>query len=182
METFSLLPSDPGLCQADQKLTNTPPKPHLSSPLPLGPCLPCSASDESSERKPQVQSLEQYILKGLLSLPLITKVRRHTQPPNPDTIADAKNYLLTGAWYSCPLRGSARTWPKQIQMFAANHWTEHRTPMEDLGRKTKGTKGACNPIGRTTISTNQTPPPRALRDYTIPQRVHMEDRRLQLHM
>jgi hypothetical protein len=28
--------------------------------------------------------------------------------PNPDAIADAKKRLLTGAWYGCPLRGSAR--------------------------------------------------------------------------
>ena len=26
-----------------------------------------------------------------------------------DTIADVKNYLLTGAWYSCLLKGSAST-------------------------------------------------------------------------
>ena len=31
----------------------------------------------------------------------------HMQTPNPDTIVDAKKCLLTGAWYSCPLRGSA---------------------------------------------------------------------------
>jgi hypothetical protein len=33
----------------------------------------------------------------------------HMQTPNPDTIADAKKHLLTGAWYSCPLRGYAST-------------------------------------------------------------------------
>ena len=27
----------------------------------------------------------------------------------PDTIANANNHLLIGTWYSCPLRGSART-------------------------------------------------------------------------
>ena len=31
----------------------------------------------------------------------------HKQPPNPDTLADANKSLLTGAWYSCLLRGSA---------------------------------------------------------------------------
>jgi len=30
------------------------------------------------------------------------------QPPNPDNIADAKKCMLTGACYSCLLRGSAR--------------------------------------------------------------------------
>jgi hypothetical protein len=33
----------------------------------------------------------------------------HMQTPNPDAIADAKKCLQTGAWYSCPLRGSAST-------------------------------------------------------------------------
>jgi hypothetical protein len=32
----------------------------------------------------------------------------HIQPPNPDTFVDARKCLLTGAWYSCFLRGSAR--------------------------------------------------------------------------
>jgi hypothetical protein len=31
-------------------------------------------------------------------------------PPSPThTIADAKKYLLTGAWYGCSLRGSTST-------------------------------------------------------------------------
>jgi hypothetical protein len=30
----------------------------------------------------------------------------HMQPPNPDTIADAKKCLLTGASYNCLLRGT----------------------------------------------------------------------------
>jgi hypothetical protein len=37
----------------------------------------------------------------------------HKHPPKPDTILDANNSLLTGAWYSCLLRGSASAW--QIQ-------------------------------------------------------------------
>jgi hypothetical protein len=32
----------------------------------------------------------------------------HIQSPSSDTIADAKKYLLTGACYSCLLRGSPR--------------------------------------------------------------------------
>ena len=31
----------------------------------------------------------------------------HIQLPNPDTIMDVNKCLLTGAWYSCLLRGSA---------------------------------------------------------------------------
>jgi hypothetical protein len=32
----------------------------------------------------------------------------HLQIPNPDIIADAETCLLTGAWYGCSVRGSAR--------------------------------------------------------------------------
>ena len=34
---------------------------------------------------------------------------KHPQIPTPYTIADAKMCLQTGAWYGCPLRGSAST-------------------------------------------------------------------------
>jgi hypothetical protein len=42
-------------------------------------------------------------------------------------------------------------------MLAANHWTEHRVPNRGVREETEGVKGDCNPIGRTTISINQTP-------------------------
>jgi hypothetical protein len=32
----------------------------------------------------------------------------HIQSPSPDTIVDAKKYMLTGAGYSCLLKGFAR--------------------------------------------------------------------------
>ena len=48
----------------------------------------------------------------------------HLQTLNPDTIGDAKKCLLPGAWYGCPLRGSFSTWPIQMQILTANHWTE----------------------------------------------------------
>jgi hypothetical protein len=76
------------------------------------------------------------------------------QKPNPDTIADAKKRLLTGAWYSCPLRGSARTWLLQMCMFIANHHTEHGEPNGRIKGRTEGGEGDCNPIGKTTISTH----------------------------
>jgi hypothetical protein len=38
---------------------------------------------------------------------------------------------------------------------AANHWTEHRVPNGGVRERTEGAEGVCNPIGRTTISTNQ---------------------------
>lgn len=76
--------------------------------------------------------------------------RSHLQTPNPDTTADAKKRLLTGAWYSSSLRGSASTWPIQIEMLIANPRTEPGTPVEELGKGLKGLKGMDgNPIGGT---------------------------------
>jgi len=46
-----------------------------------------------------------------------------------------------------------------MRMLAANHWTEHRYPSGRVRERTEGAEGVCNPIGRTTISTNQTPLP-----------------------
>jgi hypothetical protein len=42
-------------------------------------------------------------------------------------------------------------------MLVANHWTEHRVLIEGIRKRTKEAEGVCNLIGRTTISTNQTP-------------------------
>jgi len=44
-----------------------------------------------------------------------------------------------------------------MRMLAANHWTEHRDVNGRVRKRTKGAKGVCNPTGRKTISTNQTP-------------------------
>jgi hypothetical protein len=49
-------------------------------------------------------------------------------------------------------------------MLVANHWTEHRDTNGGVGGRAEEAEGVCNPIGRVTILTNQTPPPRALRD------------------
>jgi hypothetical protein len=59
------------------------------------------------------------------------------------------------SWYGCPLRSSASTWLRLMQILTANHWTEPRDPSGRV-RETEGAEGDCNPIGRTTISTNQT--------------------------
>jgi hypothetical protein len=40
---------------------------------------------------------------------------------------------------------------------AANHWTECRIPNRGVRERPEGVEGDCNPIGRTTISTNQNP-------------------------
>jgi hypothetical protein len=39
------------------------------------------------------------------------------------------------------------------------YWMDHRAPNEGARENTKGAKGVCNPIGGTTIWTNQLPPP-----------------------
>jgi hypothetical protein len=80
----------------------------------------------------------------------------YLQTPNPDTIAHAKKCLLRGTWYCCVLRGSASAWPIQIWMLIVNHWTSvHGDPNGVVRGRTEGTEWVCNPIWRTTISTNQ---------------------------
>jgi hypothetical protein len=44
-----------------------------------------------------------------------------------------------------------------MQMLAAKHWTEHGDPNGRVRGRTEGAEGVCNTIGRTTVSTNQTP-------------------------
>jgi hypothetical protein len=79
----------------------------------------------------------------------------HIQPPNPDTIAYASKILLTGPWYSSLLWGYASTWQIQKWMLTVTYWMEHRAPIEGARESTQGAKGVCNPIGATTIWTNQ---------------------------
>jgi hypothetical protein len=40
-------------------------------------------------------------------------------------------------------------------MLAADHWTEQRDTSGGVKGRSEGAEGICNPIGRTTISTNQ---------------------------
>jgi hypothetical protein len=79
----------------------------------------------------------------------------YIQSPNADTIVDAKKRMLTGAWYGYLLRGLARVLQIQRQMLATDHWTENRVPNGGVRERTGGAEGVCNPIGRTTIWTNQ---------------------------
>jgi hypothetical protein len=44
-----------------------------------------------------------------------------------------------------------------MQVLIANHQTNHEFPNGGGRGRTEGAEGVCNPIGRTTISTNQTP-------------------------
>jgi len=80
------------------------------------------------------------------------------QPPNPLTIVDAKKCLLTGARYGYLLRGAPRTLLIQLSMLTSNHCTEQGDLNEGIRERTEGIEGICNPTGRTTISSNQTPP------------------------
>jgi len=47
-------------------------------------------------------------------------------------------------------------------MLTTNHQTELGEPNGGVRGRTEGSEGVCNVIGRTTISTNQTPSPTSL--------------------
>jgi hypothetical protein len=66
-----------------------------------------------------------------------------------------KKCLLAGAWYGYSLRGSASTWPIQIQILTANYQTEPQDPNGRARERTEGVGGECNSVERT-ISTNHT--------------------------
>ena len=61
-----------------------------------------------------------------------------------------------------------------MQIFAANHQTEPWDPNGGVRERTKRAEGVCNPIRRTTISTNQTPPPTHPKLPGTNQGVHIE--------
>jgi hypothetical protein len=44
---------------------------------------------------------------------------------------------------------------RQIQILIDNHWIEVRDQYGRASGKIEGAEGDCNPIGRTTVSTNQ---------------------------
>jgi len=75
-------------------------------------------------------------------------------PPKLDNIDEAKKSVVTGVWYCCLLKYSARTWQIQRQMLIANHWTENGLSIGGVGEKIQGAEGACDPQ-KTTIPTNQ---------------------------
>ena len=77
------------------------------------------------------------------------------QPPNLDTIAYASKVLLTGPWYSYLLWSIASSWKIQKRMLIVIYWMEHRAPNEGAWESTQGAEGVRNPIGGTTIWTNQ---------------------------
>jgi hypothetical protein len=67
------------------------------------------------------------------------------------------NSQTTGAWCSCLLRGSARTWQIQKWMLIAKHRTEQGVHNGGGRERTEGAEGVCKYIRRTTLSINQTP-------------------------
>ena len=81
----------------------------------------------------------------------------HNQPPNPDTIAQCQKDLLKGPCYSCLIWGYASAWEIQKWMLTVIYRMEHRAPSGGARESTQGAEGVCNPIGGTTIWTNQYP-------------------------
>ena len=68
----------------------------------------------------------------------------HIQTPNLDAREDANKCFLTGACYSCLLRGSTWEWQIQRHIFAAPLWNEHRVPSGRVGERTEWAIGGCN--------------------------------------
>jgi hypothetical protein len=69
----------------------------------------------------------------------------HIQTPNTDTTADAKKCLLTAAWYTCLLKGSAKPWQIQRRRLSANYWTEHWIPSGGVRERTAIAEGIWKP-------------------------------------
>ena len=79
----------------------------------------------------------------------------HKLPPNTNTIAYASKILLIGPWYL--LWGYASVCQIQKWMITVIYWMEHKAPNEGARESTQEAEGVCNPIGGTTIWTNQYP-------------------------
>ena len=84
-------------------------------------------------------------LKERPSRDCLTGDPSHIRPPNPANGFDAKKCLLTGAWYGCVLRGSARALPIQRRMLAASHWNEHRGPNRGVRGRTERSRTGLQP-------------------------------------
>jgi hypothetical protein len=79
------------------------------------------------------------------------------QPLNTDTIVYASKIFLKGPWYSCLLWGYDSAWQIQKWMLTVISRMEHRAHNGGAREITQGAEGVCNPIGGTTIWTNQYP-------------------------
>jgi hypothetical protein len=88
-----------------------------------------------------------YISNAILKVPYIL--------PPPCFIAYASMILLKRLWYSCLFWSYANAWQTQKWMLTVSYWTKHRAINGRARKSTKGAEGVCNPIGGTTIWTNQ---------------------------
>jgi len=91
---------------------------------------------------------------AILSLNHLVIQPTYIQPPNLNNIPDANKCMLTGAWYSCLLRGSSRSWQIPRLNHPVNHRTENRVPFGEDRDSIIGAEVPCNPV-RTTVVTNQ---------------------------
>jgi hypothetical protein len=73
----------------------------------------------------------------------------------PNTVAVAKRHLVTGVFCGYSLGGSPSNRQMHMWMLGANHLTELRDLCGGAGRRTRGTEGNCNPLGKT-MSAGQT--------------------------
>ena len=82
----------------------------------------------------------------------------YLQIPNTDSSAVMK-YSLTGTWYSCLLRGFARTWSIRKWMHKANHQTKPRDPSGRIGEGLKELKRFATPLEEQQYQPTRSPPP-----------------------
>jgi hypothetical protein len=81
----------------------------------------------------------------------------HDQLPNVDTVAYTSRILLKGPRYSSLLWDCAGAWQTQRWMITVSCWMGHMAPNGGAREITQGAGGNCNPMGGTTIWTNQYP-------------------------
>jgi hypothetical protein len=74
------------------------------------------------------------------SLLLVVVLKCFNLPFSPPEVVEKKRYGGSGT-----------------VMFTVSYWMDHRAPNGGARESTQGAKGICNPIGRTTLWTNQYP-------------------------
>jgi hypothetical protein len=81
----------------------------------------------------------------------------------PSSATKHKHYCISqqdfakGLWYSCLFWGYAGAWQTQKWRLTFRYWMDHRAPNGGARECIQEAKGICNPIGGTTIWTNQYP-------------------------
>jgi hypothetical protein len=69
-----------------------------------------------------------------------------------------KSQVEEHRWEEASLPGKGNGIQTQKWMLTVIYWMDHRAPSGGARESTQGAKGICNPIGGTTIWTNQYPP------------------------